>query len=743
VRAIFVRIAGLAVGVVLVVTGAWGGTASYADPPGTVRVTTLSVPSRVTLLGGNEAGLAYKLDTELGENSGPARILLKAPGADPVLTPWPDRVAPEHLVHFTMAGRMLFVDWAGTVWYSIWDGPVHTCAAPGALIAFLPTGWAYIDPIDNDVKIVTATESGCTTRTFLSNGPDFFFNELLGGDAGGLVILTLEIGTANTSLGYYPSDDPAHPVTLSKPAGALNRAGSARTPVQAGAVLAEALPGPVRIPLDGSPSTILPAGTWKAMTATQVVGGDFTGLRTVPVTGGAVSTRPGDYVDIASDGTSFFTDAAPDEPPGIYARTTADGPATLAVPPPPTMHPSYEMAIGLSPGQVYYTDLVRPIPYPAAPFTVRTRVMTIGPGMVAIGPEQPIADVVTPGLSASSGGRLAFDGNHHRDLAGRISTVPTEPSYQPEMSGNRWLVPWSYFSNDRTVSGRGMYDVRTGRVTAGTAWPQGPQDLFGNYLLYAATDGRVRLRNLVTGTETVPRGPGAKIGAVALHSRWAAWVTACPTVTGICAQTLTVRDLATGSTRNLSLRGIRQLDLSGGYLGFDTVLTTTRALRVLQLSTGKLMVIGNLPQRFAGGSEVDQLPPRHFDLEDEVIGWIDSNHVGKLAHLARFIDPPRYLGNAIAPASFSSTWSLAFPVSKPLPSCTVTFLRGITTVRVLGCANTSGMVHVTWDGRSATGALVPAGTYTYRVSGRDDDGYWMRHYDGTLRSVTGTATKIS
>jgi len=726
-----VRIAGLAIAVGLV-SGLWGGT-SYADPPGTVSVTALSVPSRVTLLGGSEAGLVYRLDTAIG---GPARVVLKAPGADPVLTPWPTNLVP-----FTMAGRMLFVERGGTIWYSTWDGPVHTCPSPGSPV-YLPTGWAYRDG-NGDVQIVTATESGCTTRTFLASGADFFVQTLFGGDAGGLVIRTL--GTAATTpLGYYPYDDPAHPVALNAPEGPLGTLFSARMPVQAGALLAGALDGPVRIPLDGSPPTFLPDERWNLMTATHVVAADFMGLRSVPVTGGAVSTRAGFFDVIASDGTRFFTNPAPGEAPGIYARTTADGPATLAVPPPPTMHPSQEFAIALSPDGVYYADLVHDDNL-STPYALRTRTMTTGPGTVAVGPDQPVADVVArAGLSASSGGRLVFDGTRHRDLAARVVTVPTEPSYQPEMSGNRWLVPWAYWRNDRSFTGHGMYDARTGRFTAASAWPQGPQDLFGNYLLHAAPDGRVRLRNLVTGTETVPRGPGARIGAVALHSRWAAWVTACPTDAALCPQTLTVRDLSTGSTRNLSTRGTRQLDLSGGYLGFETVLTTTRALRVMHVSSGTVLVIGTLLPHYRNGvADLDAQPPRHYDVEDEVVAWVDANRIGKLAHLPRTLDPPRYLGNAIAPAAFSSTWSLALPVSKALPSCTVTMLRGTTAVRSIGCAHTSGMVRVTWDGRSSTGALLPAGTYTYRVSGRDNDGYWLRNYDGTLRAVTGTVTKTS
>ena len=155
-------------------------------------------------------------------------------------------------------------------------------------------------------------------------------------------------------------------------------------------------------------------------------------------------------------------------------------------------------------------------------------------------------------------------------------------------------------------------------------------------------------------------------------------------------------------------------------------------------------MIGRLPANSHDPyDELALTPPRHFDLEDEVIGWLDENHYGKVAHLASFIDPPRYLGNVIAPASFKTTWSIALPVSKALPSCTVTIYRGTTKVRILNCANTTGMVAVTWNGRTATGAILPTGTYTYRVSGRDEDNYWLRNYDGRLTTIDGTITKTN
>ena len=729
-----------AVSAVLVTAAGAVPSVSSAEPVGTVNLTTLSVPSSIELLAGSEAGIAYRTDTVIG---GASKIWLKAPGADPVQTSW---VAPNGLL---MVGRMMFEYRGATNRYSLWNGPVRTCDGWGRLgQVFLPTGWAYLDDDDNTVKVTTATDAGCTTRTFLSSTPDLHISRVFGGDANGLIIQTYG-AAATVPLGYYRFDDPQHPIALSSPSGGLSPLDEIRPMLLSGALLAKGRPDPdsspviVRIPIDGSPYSLaaIEGFTFTATATTIATTGYHGGFSTTPVGGGPVSTQDGITGTVASDGARFYTNAAPGEPPGIYARTAANAPATLVVGAPATMYPSKQYAIALSPGRVYYSDHIRDVTRAGQPYAVRTRSVTAGPGTISLGAEQTVADALIAPLSASAG-RLAFDGHRHRDPTGRISEVPTVLA-SPEASGNRWLAQWNYFYDFRTISGRTIYDVRTGTTTPVSSWPQGPQDLFGNYLLHARSDGSIRLRNLLTGAETVPRGAGTAIGAVALHSRWAAWVTAC--ATHPCAQTLTVRDLSTGSTRNLSVRGTRSLDLSGGYLGFDTVLTVTRALRTLQLTTGRVDVIGNLPANFDDGAagDVNLLPPRHFDLEDELIGWIDPNHTGKLAHLPRFIDPPRYLGNVIAPASFTTTWSMALPVSKALPTCTVTILRGTTVVRVLDCANTTGMAAVTWDGRTSTGAVAPAGTYTYRASGQDDDGYWMRHYDGILRSVTGTMTKSS
>lgn len=715
-------------------------SAAQADPPGTVTVTDTRVPSVVTIRGASTAGLLYETDSSLGGHSA---FWVQESGSAAVALGW----APGRPI---LNGRMVFDYTGSTVRYSDWNGPMHTCPVyEFGGVQYLPTGWAYFDKADSSIKKVTATESGCTTQTFLAPTSAVQPQEVIGGDANGMVIRTSHVAGGRDYLAYYRYSDPDHPVALDSPDRVFDR--GRYDAVRGGVALVVANTGPGvttrtwRIPLDGGTARELPAPPapyWDVASATNTAVVTDQGVSTVPATGGSATTRAGVTGEVYSDGTAFYTGPGTGEQPGIYARSTATGSSTRVVSPPATTYASEQWGIALSPGRVYYTDR-RPngqnYPYR---YDVRMRTTTTGPGTVAVGAEQTIGGVANyPSMSASAG-RLVYDGNKQRTYTGSVLTMSTTPADLPEMSGNRWLIGWSSGSGADTMSGRTMYDVRTGKTVSGSAWPQGPQDLFGNYLLYARSDGGVRLRNLLTGTETSPRPAGSRLAAVAVHTQWAAWVTDCSGPD--CTQTLSLRDLGTGTTRTLTTHHTTSLDLSGGYLAFDSGTSTSRELRTLRADTGAVQLIGSLP-RYAGDGAVGELhfAPRHFDVDDEVIGWLDVNHTARLAHLAATIDAPRYLGNAIAASSFSISWSIALPVSKALPTCTVTILRAGATIRTLNCANTTGMVAVTWDGRNGSGAVQPAGTYTYRVSGQDDDNYWMRNYDGSLTSVTGTMTKTA
>ena len=405
-------------------------------------------------------------------------------------------------------------------------------------------------------------------------------------------------------------------------------------------------------------------------------------------------------------------------------------------------------SVALSPGQLYYTT------HSAGETRLVLRPLTRVAGAPQLGPEQALGTVTHNAIAASSG-RLVFNGQA-RTYTGQVRSMGGNALLGRAASGNRALVQdWNGPLLEQT-SYADLYDAKTQKVrnTGATApdlpqpspaWPQGPQDVDGNYFLRARADGSVTRRDWQIGREIVVRPPGSPIRAVAIHGTWVAWVTDCSAWP--CQQNLTIRNLSTGAVTLIPTRGTLGLDISGGDLAFDAVpgAPDSRELRTVRLGTSTMTSIGLLQLYPEWGMSPDMFgsEPRHFEVEDELVAWIGRDDHGHIAALAPSIDPPRYLGNAIAPASFSTRWAIAVPVSKALPTCTVTIYRRTTTVRLLSCANTIGMVSVVWDGRTDSGARLPAGTYTYRVSGRDDDGYWLRHYDGSLRAVAGTVTRTS
>lgn len=411
-------------------------------------------------------------------------------------------------------------------------------------------------------------------------------------------------------------------------------------------------------------------------------------------------------------------------------------------------------SVALSQGQLYYTSETGQV------MRLMLRTVKRSGGTVTLGAEQPLTttDRLSSQAISASSGRVVFDRRARSYVGGGIRAMGENAVLGREASGNRALVQdWNGPLLGQT-SYADMYDAKTQKVrNKGTrspdvqqpppAWPQGPQDVDGNYFLRARPDGSITRRDWQIGREIVVRPAGSPIKAVAIHGPWVAWVTDAPCHYELCtAQTLTTRNLSTGYAASVSTRGTVDLDISGGDLAYDAVPGDwpTRELRTIRLGTTTVTPVAPLVDWSHGaGADMYGSEPRPFDVEDELLAWVGPDELGHVAALAPSIDPPHYLGNAIAPSSFSTRWAIAVPVSKALPVCTVTIYRGTTKVRILNCANTIGMVSLAWDGRTASGAALPTGKYTYRISGRDDDGYWLRHYDGTLTAVGGTITKTA
>lgn len=436
---------------------------------------------------------------------------------------------------------------------------------------------------------------------------------------------------------------------------------------------------------------------------------------------------------------------------GVTGMTRADigaaQPVGRAAPPPGTIALSERpvWSVALSQGEVYFTRRDPSL------VPVIQRVVSRSTGGPELGWERPVSVINDANAIAASSGRVYFDGRA-MTYTGAIKPMGGRAALGRDASGNRSLVTDSsgpflgHLFYDDMYDAKRAQPVNEGSYAADVpqpppAWPQGPQDLDGNYVVRARADGSVIRRDLQVGREIVVRPAGSRIRAVAIHGPWIAWVSGCAPYTS-CPQTLTIRNLSTGAVNTVPTSETFGLDISGGQLAYDAVSAGVRELRTIRLGTSSSTVIGELPALEWGMTpDYFETAPRHFDVDDDLIAWIDADGYGRLTPLPASIDPPRFLGNAIAPASFSTRWAIAVPVSKSLPTCSVTIYRGATKVRILDCANTIGMVSVVWDGRTGSGAVLPAGKYTYRISGRDNDNYWLRHYDGTLTTVGGTVTK--
>ncbi|MFC0626279.1 hypothetical protein [Kribbella deserti] len=400
-------------------------------------------------------------------------------------------------------------------------------------------------------------------------------------------------------------------------------------------------------------------------------------------------------------------------------------------------------AVAVQPGRISYSK-GGPNSEGWTRFEVFTRTTSITAGKLVLGPEQKLLSDTQYAALSGSAGWLQYGGNQLRDSAGVITELPGLGSAPPQASGNRIMLRGRQFvgSPPTNWSWPTRIDLQTMTYTGRPEVAA----LFGNHMIHAAGNNNeaIVVADVVRNVRAVHYSGTTRIVAVAISGKWLAWVTGCPS-TEPCAQTLTIRDTAAKTQRTIATKGTTSLKLSGGYLAFDAKPGTQRELRTIKHGTSTQLAAGTLPASPNVGRPVDarDVTPDQFDLDDETLVWTDKDLAFKAVQLAPFINAPVYLGAAFAPSSMTTSWTLKLPVSKALPTCQVTIYRGTAKVRVFNCANTDGMVIETWNGKTSTGATLPKGTYTYRVTGQDADKYNLRNYDGTLTAVGGSITKTA
>jgi hypothetical protein len=408
---------------------------------------------------------------------------------------------------------------------------------------------------------------------------------------------------------------------------------------------------------------------------------------------------------------------------------SADPPGTEVIEFDPS-NGGFAWAVGLGPGRVYLTGTKVTS---SNTTLLGYQISKVAPDRLSLEPQAvPDRNLADQSRISVSAGRLLTDGAELRSEGGSAQHISVHYGNAVKLSGHRALY-MARNSATSAVEWPVLYSLRTG-----TRWePFGsgvtlrpPMDLWGEYFVYAYNNGTVYRRDLRTGTTLQVRGPGSRIQAVVVSAHGVGWVTACPTAAP-CTQTVSWRAAGTGPVKSVTTTGTSRLRMTGGYLAVDAG-TGARTLNRIDAGTRAVQLIGNLR-----GSEP-------FDAADEIVAWGDGPGSVKVAPLTAHAESPRYLGNFIGFASFSPNgdgvndlWRGAFPVSKPLPTCRVTFRKNGTPVRIIGCATTNGLAQVFWDGKTGSGNPVSKGTYTWTLTGSDSDGSLL-WYNGSASAISGT-----
>ncbi|HEY3000788.1 MAG TPA: hypothetical protein VGJ44_00435, partial [Kribbellaceae bacterium] len=305
--------------------------AANADSAGTKPLYAgLTERPMVRVLDASTAGVLYR--TAHPDEGGASPTYVKPAGG----TAFRVSTAFSHL-----SGSMLFTDIGGNgriTYRTIGDTTTHSCvAAQGTEIVFLPTGWLYGDPqFPNMVyKKVTATASGCTTKTVTTIGNA----ELLAADATGFAVRTWSSSRPD-SLKYVAFAAPSSIKTLASQVElfeAVSVSGNAVTWAGSGVYPHNSLK---RVSTSGGVVQAVPTNYVIRRTAATAGATAFYGCPdyrelttcvagTVPAAGGAVSVLPA-TTGLAGDGSAFYFGRYGDQA-AIDQGTSASGPLTRVV----------------------------------------------------------------------------------------------------------------------------------------------------------------------------------------------------------------------------------------------------------------------------------------------------------------------------------------------------------------------------------------------------------------------------
>lgn len=398
--------------------------------------------------------------------------------------------------------------------------------------------------------------------------------------------------------------------------------------------------------------------------------------------------------------------------------------------------PVHYRSIDMSAGQVYYAD---DTPEESLRTAVWRRTVTMT-DRLRLGAPARIAEGSLPPI-AFSAGRGAVGGSGWEVSDDRSATGPLDLLDRGTRIGQVENI--GYFTADRTLlSGPYLvadaYDRTVRRADGSIAFvPEATPEIFGSRVVWVS-DGTLKIRDLAaptpaTSTVAVPGGPYQRVAGV-----WGNSVVLLRVDPQTHLGAATLHDLGSGATRPLGVSfygdGGDLAEVGDGVLAWGD----TDGLYALDLTDPDAD-----PVRVSTDTYVSE---PSLALDAGRLAWRANDDTLKIAPLPfGGASPPRLLG-VLAPRGVSpdgdgvlDTWRPAIDVTAPLDDVQVTIRRGTTLVRTLtGSAPDGSIRDIAWDGRDGDGDLVPAGTYTWTLTGTGDTGA-VTGIGGT-GSVTGTVT---
>ncbi len=776
-----------------------GGPAIATSPSNVVLATGIaSQPNRVDLIAADTSAIVYSV-ADPQATAEPVLYVRPTIGATTALP-----VSFESLPPPTIVGAMIGAFDKQTFTYCTVDGSLNGTAAvtagtfqgtsaDGYLYSAVPTGATVVHLYDVNVATRAITDLGA-----VPDNPTYFTT--VASSTGVLLqVRSTAIPATQTfvpSSFFYVSYTEPHQFTelgsgipvVGAPALSSDAAEWLQNPTSDtndGARYQPTATTLVRVALDGSPgeSVAAPNAVAVAMTPslsgitteTTALGGQQAAgsfhFSTIPAAGGIVTTYPTPVLgNVISAGSAFVVDEGDtsnvgdeENTAGLYSLTSAAGPATQLVTAGRAVLRANSIAI--SPGLAVWDDNGSST-RTAGVWSRGLRVA--GSALTATTPSIVTAaddDSSLAGPLASSGVRVAYIDNNNtlwlKDSESAPEALGTASSDDGlTLSGTRLLQDHDDGSATLTDLAHSTSVTLAAPTSpwAGAFFGHTPYQLWGNELAWLSSNGAIWFKNLNTNAIKQISGPivGAGhtvLGSVAVAGDTVAWSESTCTPAGIstrCGKAkLLYRNARTlGPIYSVPADSPTHIQLSSGYLAFDDDDTASGIwlAEVNSLYTTTIHRIAPVPNDGVEGS--------YFSLSGSLFGWIGTDHLPHVQALPRLTAPAWYLGNGIAPASLVAdgvnSWDGDFPTSAALTSCAVAITSGSTAsgptkVRTLPCAADQarlGEAAISWDGENSKGQLVPPGTYTWTLTGKNANGPLL-NADGSDSQITGTITTTS